>query len=64
MPMDDSLEELSALLARSSRVLCFTGAGISTPSRIPDYRGPNGVWKTRTPVYYDAFIASEGARVE
>jgi NAD-dependent deacetylase len=64
MPTDDSLEEVSALLERSSRILCFTGAGISTPSRIPDYRGPNGVWKTRTPVYYEAFIASEAARVE
>lgn len=62
--IDDSLEELSRLLARSSRVLCFTGAGISTPSRIPDYRGPNGVWKTRSPVYYDEFVASDAARVE
>jgi NAD-dependent deacetylase len=59
-----SIEQLSALLRRSSNILCFTGAGISTPSRIPDYRGPNGVWKTRQPVYYDAFIASEAARIE
>jgi NAD-dependent deacetylase len=64
MSTEAVLEEVSALLERSSRILCFTGAGISTPSRIPDYRGPNGVWKTRQPVYYDAFIASESARIE
>lgn len=50
--------ELTDLLAGSARILVFTGAGISTPSGIPDYRGPRGVWKTRTPVYYDEFMTS------
>ncbi len=55
---------LVELLRESRRILVFTGAGISTSSGIPDFRGPNGVWKRRRPVYYDEFLASETARIE
>ena len=34
-------------IAESSRVVVFTGAGISTDSGLPDYRGPDGVWTRR-----------------
>jgi NAD-dependent deacetylase len=55
---------LTELLAGASRVLAFTGAGVSTASNIPDFRGPIGVWRTRTPVEYPEFMRSEEARVE
>lgn len=55
---------LIELLEPAQHILAFTGAGISTGSGIPDFRGPQGIWKTRQPVYYDEFMASEAARVE
>lgn len=54
---------LTRLLRDASAVLLFTGAGISTASGIPDYRGPSGVWKTRRPVYYADFMSNREARV-
>ena len=51
-------------LRAARRVLVFTGAGISTGSGIPDFRGPQGVWKRREPVYIQDFLASEESRVE
>lgn len=58
------IRRLAELLADHRRILVFTGAGISTASGIPDYRGPQGVWKTRQPVYYQDFMTSEAARRE
>jgi NAD-dependent deacetylase len=56
--------QLVSALRGGQAILIFTGAGISTGSGIPDYRGPQGVWKTKQPVYYQDFMSSEAARIE
>ena len=39
-----SIEAVAGWIRDSRYVLALTGAGISTESGIPDFRGPNGVW--------------------
>jgi NAD-dependent deacetylase len=56
--------KLVKYIQQAEHILIFTGAGISTGSGIPDYREPQGVWKTRQPVYYQDFMATHEARVE
>ena len=40
----DDVSRATALIARSHRILALTGAGLSTASGIPDFRGPQGRW--------------------
>ena len=57
-------KKLFEFIKESKSIVFFTGAGISTESGIPDFRGPKGVWKTNTPIYFQDFIGSEQVRKE
>ena len=63
--MDSNVEEtrLIELAANATYLLALTGAGISTESGIPDYRGPNGVWATQKPPTLGDYETNEAARI-
>ncbi|MCY3775196.1 MAG: Sir2 family NAD-dependent protein deacetylase [Candidatus Aminicenantes bacterium] len=66
MSVKGTFPELAPLVEKlrgRPRFLVFTGAGISTGSGIPDFRGPQGIWKKWTPVYYQEFLSSREARI-
>lgn len=59
-------DRIRAWITDAKRIVVLTGAGISTDSGIPDYRGPNGVW-TRNPqaeklATLQNYLANEEAR--
>jgi NAD-dependent SIR2 family protein deacetylase len=49
-------------LVGAGGVLVLSGAGLSTDSGIPDYRGPSGSLRRHTPMTYQAFVADPVAR--
>jgi NAD-dependent SIR2 family protein deacetylase len=49
-------------LTRPGGVVVLSGAGLSTESGIPDYRGPSGSLRRHAPMTYQAFVGSEQAR--
>ena len=57
--MAADIDEIAGWVTGANRIVVLTGAGISTESGIPDFRGPQGVWtknpdaeKTATLEYY------------
>lgn len=59
-----SLDRAIELLATKNSILLFTGAGISTESGIPDFRGPDGVWARVDPADFtiERYLASSETR--
>jgi NAD-dependent SIR2 family protein deacetylase len=49
-------------LVHGGRVVVLSGAGLSTESGIPDYRGPSGAHRKATPMTYQTFVGSAEAR--
>jgi NAD-dependent deacetylase len=42
--LDKHIDTIAGWIVECDRIVAFTGAGISTDSGIPDFRGPDGVW--------------------
>ncbi len=61
-PIQDRIAQLAELLRGAERIVVLTGAGISTESGIPDYRGPNGIWTVGKPPTLGDFMENEESR--
>jgi len=61
VPVRGDVAALATLLGEGG-ALVLTGAGISTDSGIPDYRGPTSAQRRHTPMTYDAFVGDPVAR--
>jgi NAD-dependent deacetylase len=57
-----ALFDFTLLVRKARRAFVFTGAGVSTGSNIPDFRGPRGIYKEKSPVYHQEFVSSRAAR--
>ena len=62
--LQNGVEQLGEMIATSSAIVPFTGAGISTECGIPDFRSPGGLWTRNRPIPFDEFVASQEARDE
>ena len=60
--LEQRIETLAQWMLEAKHLVVFTGAGISTESGLPDFRGPNGIWTRRAkglPVQSRPFDSAE-----
>ena len=62
--LDILAERVAELIVNAGKLVVFSGAGISTESGIPDFRGPGGIWSRFDPddFTYQKFVADPEAR--
>jgi NAD-dependent deacetylase len=63
--MPELVEQAAEVLRPAEQILVFSGAGLSTESGIPDFRGPNGLWTKVDPEDFtiDRYIQNRDLRV-
>jgi len=61
----EKINRLAQWVRESSKIVVFTGAGISTESGIPDFRSPGGLWEQFDPTdfTYQKFVSNTKSRL-
>ena len=62
--MQNRYLEGAEIVGKASRIVAFTGAGISTESGLADFRSAGGLWDRYRIVTYQEFVSSHEARIE
>lgn len=62
--LDILADRVADLIINATKIVVFTGAGISTESGIPDFRSPGGIWERFDPddFTYQKFVSDPEAR--
>jgi NAD-dependent deacetylase len=62
--LEEQIEAVARLVFTAEKVLVFTGAGVSTESGIPDFRGADGIWSKYDPEDFtiQKFLSDKNAR--
>ena len=63
-PASNEIQRLRDFIQEASRIVVFTGAGISTESGVSDYRSKGGIWDRFQPITIQEFLADEEKRRE
>lgn len=64
MPLAESIRQAASLLKHAKRTVALTGAGVSTPSGIPDFRSPeSGVWQNTDPMVASIYTLNQSPQV-
>ncbi len=50
--LDEKIEQAAQMISKSTSNIALTGAGVSTKSGIPDFRGPDGLWTKVDPTKF------------
>jgi NAD-dependent deacetylase len=61
--LEAQINKLAGLVSSSRYLVAFSGAGISTESGIPDFRGPQGIWTKMRPIELQEFLRDPAPRM-
>jgi len=64
--LEKQIKDTARLVAKAGRIIVFTGAGVSTESGIPDFRGAGGLWTRYDPEDFtiERFLSDRAVRIK